>query len=153
AVSEHLGYVQCHTVVLGQLDSEVLEVAGRAGPQVDDDVVDGAARAAHQFRLGSRRHLVVHAAQSALCMVERHVGLCDGRFETMLLELPSAESTGEEAAFVRAFFEFDDEGTLQGSFVEVHAVTASRMRASSQKNWSSIWPVVRRCLSIFKRVN
>src|SRR5690606_22909438 len=118
----------------------------------DDHVVDRAAGAAHQLRLGGRRYLVVHAAQGAGQVVVGDVGLRDRRLEPVLLELTGAEGAGEEAARVGALLELDDVGAGQRGGVEDHAVAASCMRASSQKNCSSICLVASRCLSIFRRV-
>src|SRR5690606_19671855 len=94
-------------------------------------------------------------------VVVRDVGLGNGRLEAVLGELVGAERTGEEAALVGALFQLEHEGAVQRGLAEDHANAAPSLdassdaciRASSQKNWSSIWPVPRRCWSIFRRVN
>ena len=65
-MGEALRHVERAHVVGIELDGDVLEVGWALRPQIDDDVEDGAARAAHDLGLGRRRVLEVHAAERAL---------------------------------------------------------------------------------------
>ena len=67
-----------------------------------------------------RRHLVVHAAQSAALAVEGDVALDHGGVEAVLGELPSAVGAGEEAARVLEPLGLDDHGALERSRMEDH---------------------------------
>ena len=67
AVREPLRHVERAMIVGGQLDRDVLEVRRALRTQVDDDVEDRPARAAHELRLRSRRELEVHPAERPLC--------------------------------------------------------------------------------------
>ena len=121
AVREALGHVERAVVVGGELDGDVLEVGRALRAQVDDDVENRAARAAHELRFRRRRILEVHAAQRALASVERDVGLRDDRLEPVLGEFVLAERAREETAVVLAALEVDDERAL--SLVSVKIIT------------------------------
>ena len=99
-MGEALGHVQRAAVVGAELDLDVLEEGRALRAQVDDDVDDRAARAAHELRLRGGRELEVHPAQRALVLVEGDVRLRDHGLETVLLELVLAERAREVAAVV-----------------------------------------------------
>ena len=52
-----------------ELDGDMFEIGFALGPQIDDDVEEGAARAAHELGLGRRRELEMHPAQRALLRI------------------------------------------------------------------------------------
>ena len=107
-----------------ELDLDVLQVRRALRAEVDDDVEDRAARAAHELGLGGRRELEVHPAQRALAR------LLNARFawaitgsQAVLLELVLAERPREEAAVVLPALEVDDEGAGELGFGEDHRVS------------------------------
>src|SRR5260221_9341617 len=108
-------------MVLGaELHGNVLHERRGLGPQVHDDVEDGAAAAACRLGLCSRRKLKVHCANGALLPVETDVRLRDLRLEAMSRELVLTERAGEEPAAVVPAFEVDDERSLERGFRKDH---------------------------------
>jgi len=120
AVGEALRHVESTVVVLGQLNRGVLEVGRTLGPQVHNDVEDGAARAAHELGFSGRRILEMHPPHSALLHVEGNVCLGDERAEPVSLEFSLTEGPREEPARVLPAFHVDDVGTLERRFGEYH---------------------------------
>ncbi len=108
-MGEAFGDIEGALVVPGELDGHVLQVGRAFGPQIDDDVEDGAAHAAHELRLRGRRILEMHAADGALAAIVGDVALSDDRLEAMRSELFLAEGASEVAATVLFSIEIDDE--------------------------------------------
>ena len=69
-MGETLRHVEGAHAVGVELDGDVLEVGWAFGPEIDDDVEDGAARAADELGLGRRRILEMHAAKRALAWID-----------------------------------------------------------------------------------
>jgi hypothetical protein len=108
ALAEALGHVE-HAVLAGaQLDALPVHVGRRLGPQVDDDVEDGAARDAEELGLRDRRALEVEAPQGSALVVEDHVGLHDAAREPAAGEFVLAPCARVEAAVVLVALEVDD---------------------------------------------
>src|SRR5215211_717387 len=137
AVREAFRYEQRAPVVGGELDSQPLLVGLRVATQVDDDVVDRAARAANELRLGVGGTLEVHAAQRPLPRVERDVRLHDLIGEAVVGELVRAPRAREEPTRVLAPFEVDEEGSRESRLLEDHAASRQRSVESSSPRSSS----------------
>jgi hypothetical protein len=121
AVGEAFRHVERVALRARQLHARPAAVARRFGAQVDDHVVEAAARAADQLGLGVRRGLEVHAAQRPPARVERDaaLGVVDG--EALLPEGVPAEAAGEEAPLVRDRLELHLEGAGERQGPEDHA--------------------------------
>ena len=100
-------------VVGAQLDGDVLEIGRALGSEVDDDVDDRAARAAHELRLLSGGELEVHSSKRSLALVEGDVRLRDQGLKPVIGELVLAEGSREKAAVVLPPLEVDDERAAQ----------------------------------------
>jgi hypothetical protein len=120
AMREALRHVESTAIAGTQLDDHVLEIGRRLGPQIDDDVGDGAARTADQLRFGGGRELEMEASHGAAVVVEGDVALRDQRVESALGELTLAEGPREEPAAVAAGFEVDDARAAQRRLREDH---------------------------------
>jgi hypothetical protein len=68
----------------------------------------------------------VHAAQRASRFVERHVGLCDARFEAVRGQLSHAERPREEAARVLALLQVYFERAFELRLYELQAAALAR---------------------------
>ncbi len=86
----------------------VLAVGPRLGADVNGDVDDDAAGAAHQLGLGVRRLLTVQTTQRARGVIEADIRLRDAGIQPMIGEFVGTERTREEAAIVVMRFEVDD---------------------------------------------
>src|SRR4029079_15449269 len=65
AVREPLRHVERASVLLAELNRDVLEIRRALGTQVDDDVDDCSSRAPDELRLRRRRKLEMHSAKRA----------------------------------------------------------------------------------------
>ena len=101
------------------------EKGGRRGPQIDDDVVDGAARTAHELSFGLGGRLVVQTAQGATPRVERDAGLDEPGWQPGGRELFLAERPREEPPIVDVPLDIDDHGVGKLGGREAHQNTVS----------------------------
>src|SRR6266508_1338270 len=129
-VGEALRHVDGPVIVGGQLDRHVPQVGRAVWAEVDDDVDDRPARAAHELRLGSGRVLEMHPAHRAPTDVEREVGLGDRHLEAVISELLLAKGTGKESPVVLASLEFDHERSGERRLLEDHDCSLRRATAT-----------------------
>ena len=117
---ESLGRVQHGSVAASEFLAVPLAASRRIRAQVDDYVVNGALRAAHQFGFLVGFFLVVHTANctppEAECGVElEHVGI-----QAMLNELFAAPGSREISPVILNLFLSDQEGAFKCCFDEFH---------------------------------
>jgi hypothetical protein len=74
-VRKHVGHEESAVVLGGQLDADVLEIRGRIGAHVDDDIPDRAPHAADELWFGRGWDLIVHPPQSSSKPAEGDIGL------------------------------------------------------------------------------
>jgi len=120
AVREPGRHVQHPAVFRGEDDRKVPREGPRLRAQIEDHVVDRAARAADDLRLGEGRLLIVHAAQCALSLVEGRTALRDARLEAARLELAPAPRPREAPARVLDRLGLDDERARERRLDEDH---------------------------------
>ena len=104
---------------------------GDSRAQVDGDIEDRAAHAAHQLRLAVRLGLVVHSAQRSGARVERGVALHDRRIQPARAELLGIERACEPAALVAEQVELDDPRPRQRRLAKLHQ-RRPRVRATTE---------------------
>ena len=110
----------------------MLEVGLALRPQVDDDVEEGAAGAAHELGFRGRRKLEMHAAHGALVPILGDAGLGNERLHAALFEFLSAKAAGKEASLVLASFQLDDEGAFELGLGEDHGALTRRLAEREQ---------------------
>src|ERR1051326_6931312 len=81
AVSRAGRYVERQAIRRTQLDGFPFPIRLRIRANVEDDVVNRSAYAAHELRLFMRRDLVMHSAQRPLLRIVREAALCNRRSE------------------------------------------------------------------------
>ena len=111
-MGESFGHVKRTLIILGQLDRDVVKVRGAFRSKVDNDVEDSSASASNELRLGCRRILKVHAAQSAFLAIISDVCLYDCRLEPVDFELLLAKCACEETSRIFLTIEIDEVGTF-----------------------------------------
>ena len=119
-MSEPFGGVKHGTVAAREFLPVPLAAGRRIRAQVDDDVVDGAPRAADQFGFLVGLFLVVHTANRAPLKTERGVELEHVGIQAMLDELFAAPGTREIAPVILDLFLPDLEGPFKSCFDEFH---------------------------------
>lgn len=119
-MSEPFGGVKHGTVAAREFLPVPLAAGRRIRAQVDDDVVDGASRAADQFGFLVGLFLVVHTPHRAPLKTERGVELEHVGIQTMLDELFAAPGTREIAPVILDLFLPDLEGPFKSCFDEFH---------------------------------
>src|SRR5262245_14078676 len=90
------------------------------GPEVNNDVEEGTAAAAHYFGLGHWRKLKMHPANGALSFVVGDTGLRDRRLETVRRKLALTKCAREKPAAVVVTFHVDDERPFESGFGKDH---------------------------------
>ena len=105
---KHPGHIESPVVVGGELDFEVLAVRRRVGSHVDDDIEDGATRAADQLGFGRGCDLIMHPAEGAFVFVVGDIDLDGIRVQTDSSHFTRAECACEEAPVIGALFHFDN---------------------------------------------
>src|SRR6202521_3186575 len=120
-VCKALRHVEGAAVVLGQFDSDVVQVGRAFWTQVHDDIQDSATSAAHEFCLRRRWKLEMHAAQRALLVVEGDIDLGNAWIQAICFELILTEGAREEASRVLAPLDIDHKCALQLCLREDHA--------------------------------
>jgi hypothetical protein len=98
----------------------MLQIGRTFRPQVDDDVVDCAARAANHLAFGGRRVLEMHPAHRSAPEVRRDVCLSYKRLQAMRREFSLTEGAREKSARVLAAIEIENERAFQMGFLEQH---------------------------------
>src|SRR4051794_27565513 len=120
-MGEALRHVKRVTAVGIELDAEPCRMRRRAGPEIDDHVVDRAPCAANELRLPMRLPLEMHTAERAALRIARDAALRKLGLEPMLGELVAAPRAGEEAALVLVPLELDDVRAPELGRDELHA--------------------------------
>ena len=106
----------------------MLEVGLALRPQVDDDVEESAAGAAHELGFGCRRKLEMHAPHRAACLVVGDAGLDKTGFMPCSSNSRRAKAAGEKTSFVLAPFQLDDEGACEFGLGENHGGSLGGLR-------------------------
>src|ERR1700758_3817756 len=119
---EALWHVKCAAVFLVQLDGNILEVARAFRAQIYNDVEDRAACATHQLGLRCWGELEMQPPQRALLKVVGDICLRDKWLESMSGEFFLAERTRKEASCVFPSFKFNNIGTPELCFSELHRI-------------------------------
>ncbi len=119
-MSEPFGSVKHGAIAASKLLPMPLAAGRRVRAQIDDYVVDGASRTAHEFGFLVGLFLVVHTSKRTSqktegCVQLEHVGI-----EAMLNELFAAPGTCEIASVVLDLFLPDEEGPSKCRFDEFH---------------------------------
>jgi hypothetical protein len=91
--------------------------------QIDNDVKDGAARAANNLGLGMRLILVMKSPQRPSPGVVRNRALYEVNFQSALSERLGAECTREKASFVSDRFDADPKCSFDCERLEKHCIT------------------------------
>ena len=125
AVRESFGNVEHSVIRRRQFRREMLAERRRRPPEIDNDVRDRARGTANQLCLRERGDLEMHAAKSALALVERNIALHDARVEPFGFKLSLAKGARKEATFVFNLLRFNHERALQPSFRENQASPAA----------------------------
>src|SRR5205085_12083648 len=141
AVRETFGHVEHELVLFGQLDAKPLLEGGRIGAQINDDIVERAARAAHEFCLRVGRVLKVHAAQCAFAPVARDVALDNRRGKTLRRKLARRPSARKKTALVLESLRLDHKRARQFRLDEDHF----------GYRWQREWQIMSAALAYHKR--
>lgn len=75
AVGKPVRYVKLAAVAFRKLNTMVFQIRRGTGPNIDNHVVDGAARTSNQLDFAMRRSLEMHAANRAGSGVKRGTAL------------------------------------------------------------------------------
>ena len=113
SVGKALGHVNRPAVVFAEFDGNVLQVGRAFRTQVHDDIEDGTARGAYEFRLGGRRKLKMHASQRSFLLAESNIGLGDDGLQPMRRKFMLTERAGEKAPRIPAPLDIDHERALE----------------------------------------
>ena len=122
AVRNAFRKVQGVAILRAKLDCRPFSESRRLRPQVESDIVDRTADAAHQLGLGMGRFLVVHAAQRAAPQAVGQAGLRDARIQPAGMEFFGAEAAREEPARIRNRLESRQEYSRKRRAFEPHAL-------------------------------
>lgn len=103
-MSKALRHVQ-HSVILSRENFREVQLKGRRfRPQINDDIIDSARCAPHQFSLLAGRDLVVYSAQRSFRFTKRDTELCQPRIQAVRFELSLKPGPSEKSSFVFEFF-------------------------------------------------
>src|SRR5437667_4452942 len=104
----------------GQRHRQVLAKRCRVLAQVNDHVMNGPTRAAHQLRFGGRWTLKMHPPDSTSPGIVGHIALDEFRMQSLLREVARAEGTREEPAAVLESLQFNDVHTGEFGLNDTH---------------------------------
>ena len=119
-MGDPLGDVESESVLVVELEAEVLSVRRRAWPQVENDVVDRPSDAPNHLRFLERRGLVVHAANRSSSVIVRDARLNDLGIEPVGGHLVSTRDACEEAALVLMPLGLEHDDSRDGEGLEFH---------------------------------
>src|ERR1700704_4328309 len=122
-VGKTFRYIKRSLVLLVQFDRNVLKISGAFRPQVDNDIENCAAGAAHQLCLRGRRELKMHSPQGPFLDVERDIGLRNGWFQAVRCELLLAKGASEKPPRILPAFEIDEKGSFKLRFGKYHVTS------------------------------
>src|SRR3990172_5456588 len=120
SVREPLRHVERPVIVGIKFHRNMFQVSRALRTQVQDDVQDRAARAAHELRFRGGRELKMHPAKRASLFAKGDVGLGDYGLKAVFREFLLAERAREETPAVLPALHVNDEGAFQLRLGEYH---------------------------------
>src|SRR5262249_22600999 len=104
-------------------NGDVVKIGRTFWSQIDDDVKECAAGAAHKLRLDGWRKLEMHATQRPCSRIRRDARLSDQRIEAEVPKLTLAKNAGKKAALVGPPLKVDNERAFQFGLGKDHALS------------------------------